>query len=145
MPAATETKRPIAHRCRHNRDTEPVVLPIDRKTSSVGMLIFTAERPQGLGSRSIEPGNPIGSTMLDDESGGTGRADVHGHSSSKIESRLPRLRGLGPDWMCLRQLVAHPLVAVQAPVCDGVVEAVREKLKIRTGREHDGHANDAIG
>ena len=41
-PAVTETKRPIAHRCRHNHDTGIVVPPSDRKTPSA-VLSLTAE------------------------------------------------------------------------------------------------------
>jgi len=42
-----------------------------------------------LGSRSIKPSNPIGSAMLDEEAGGTVRADVHSHSSTKIHAVPP--------------------------------------------------------
>jgi len=41
-PAATETKRPIAHRCCHNHDSGIVAPPSDRKTPSA-VLSFTAE------------------------------------------------------------------------------------------------------
>jgi hypothetical protein len=41
-PAATETKRPIAHRCCHNHDSGIVASPSDRKTPSA-VLSFTAE------------------------------------------------------------------------------------------------------
>jgi hypothetical protein len=34
-PAATEMKRPIAHRYRHNRDTKLVVLPIGGKAAGI--------------------------------------------------------------------------------------------------------------
>jgi hypothetical protein len=44
-------------------------------------------------SRSIEPSNPIGFAMLDDEASGTNWTDVHDHSSPKIETRLPPPRG----------------------------------------------------
>ena len=59
----------------------------DKKTAGDG-------RPPSadLESRSIEPSNPIGSAMLNDEAGGTIRADVHGHSSPKEETRLRSLR-----------------------------------------------------
>jgi hypothetical protein len=41
-------------------------------------LAYSRPRP----SRSIKESNPIGSAMLDDEAGGTIRADMHGHFSS---------------------------------------------------------------
>jgi hypothetical protein len=39
-------------------------------------------------STGIEPSNPIGSTMLNNEAGGTIRAHVHGYFSPKEETRL---------------------------------------------------------
>jgi hypothetical protein len=47
-----------------------------------------------LGSRSIEPGNPVRSAMFDNESGRAVWANVHSHSSPKI----PPFRGL--EGMC---------------------------------------------
>src|SRR5262249_261914 len=38
---------------------------------------------------SIEPSYPPGSTMLDDEAGGSARAGLQGHCPPKIEGRLP--------------------------------------------------------
>src|SRR5215471_17313033 len=46
MPTATETKRPIAHRWRNNRDTAMVVVhQIGRKTPSVGMFCYLVQKP----------------------------------------------------------------------------------------------------
>jgi hypothetical protein len=45
--------------------------------------------PADLDLGSIKKNNPIGSAMLNDEAGGTIRADVYGHSSPEGEMRLP--------------------------------------------------------
>jgi hypothetical protein len=45
--------------------------------------------PADLDLGSIEINYPIGSAMLNDEAGGTIRADVYGHSSPEGEMRLP--------------------------------------------------------
>ena len=44
---------------------------------------------QNRGLRSIEPRYAIASAMFNDKSSGTIRMDMHGHSSPRIETRLP--------------------------------------------------------
>jgi hypothetical protein len=91
--------------------------------------------------RRIEPRNPIGPAMVNDEASGAIRPDVHRHFSPKVKWWLPHR---GPDRISPWYLITHRCIPIEVTVSERVSSEARvNKAEVRTIRQADRQAHDA--